>query len=157
MAFEVPSRGETKVRLSCHTVTLFASAPDHIDAARLAAERCDLRCELQILADVDAALAWLSRTAYESLPCLVLMDLQLPKLDSWALLRKIRLNPHTTDLPVLVYSSRYTQADVLLSYQAGANSFIAKPNNTAEFLQIYGRQMDYWLSAVRQQSAYTRI
>lgn len=137
---------------TCHTILLLASDPNHIDAARIAANRSDMACELEVLSNVDAALDWLDRARHGQLPCLVLMDLQLPKLDSWAVLRKMRLNHVTADLPVLVYSSEYTQADVLLSYQAGANSFIAKPQDEAQFLDLYGSQLSYWLTSTRQQS-----
>lgn len=145
------------MRQTGHTVLLVASDPDHIDAARIAASQGDTGCELKVLADVDAALDWLTEVQYENLPCLVLMDLQLPKLDSWALLRKMRLNHITAELPVLVYSSEYTQADVLLSYQAGANSFIAKPLDEAQFLALYSSQLSYWLTSLRQQSAHATL
>lgn len=143
------------MRQTCNKILLVASDPNHIDAARVAAYRSD--CELQVLSDVDAALAWLDSANQGHLPCLVLMDLQLPKLDNWALLRKMRLNQVTSDLPVLVYSSEYTQADVLLSYQAGANSFIAKPQDEAQFIDLYGSQLSYWLTASRQHSVYATL
>ncbi|MDD4979272.1 MAG: response regulator [Gallionella sp.] len=142
---------------TCHTILLLASDPNHIDAARIAANCSDMACELEVLSNVDAALDWLDRARHGQLPCLVLMDLQLPKLDSWAVLRKMRLNHVTADLPVLVYSSEYTQADVLLSYQAGANSFIAKPQDEAQFLDLYGSQLSYWLTSARQQSVYATL
>ena len=142
---------------TCHTILLVASAPNHIDAARIAAYRSNWACELEVLSNVDATLDWLADVSHNSLPCLVLMDLQLPKLDSWALLRKMRLNPVTSELPVLVYSSEYNQADVLLSYQAGANSFISKPQDETQFIELYASQLSYWMTSARQQSVYANL
>lgn len=134
---------------TCHTILLFSNDAAHVEQARRAAADCDLDCELYCIADAEAALAWLHDVHPATLPCLVLMDLQLPKLEGWAVLRRLRLNPVTGDLPVLVYSALHKQADVLLSYQAGANSFVAKPDDAAQFSELYISQLPYWLGTVR--------
>lgn len=139
---------------TCHTMMLVASDPEHIEAACSAARQSDPSCEVEVLSTLEHALDWLNAVSDTRLPCLVLMDLQLPRLDNWALLRKIRLNNITADLPVLVYSSVYTQADVLLSYQAGANSFVAKPNDASQFIELYRSQLRYWLTTARQPGTY---
>ena len=106
---------------------------------------------MQVIANVDAALDSLSRATPDQLPGSVLMDLQLPKLQGLAVLRKLRLHPITHDLRVMVYSMQFTQADVLLAYQAGANCFVAKPLDEAQFSELFSDQLRYWLPSERQQ------
>lgn len=99
------------------------------------------------MADTDAALDWLMITPSALLPLIVVLDLKLPKLNGLAVLRRLRLNPATRELPVLVYSTEFTQADVLMSYQAGANSFVAKPTDEHEFTDFFTCQLAYWLAS----------
>jgi two-component system response regulator len=130
-----------------HTILFVESEPADIELARQAATVCIPQCDLQVIENADAALDWLAVVKPANLPCLVLLDLKLPKLEGLAVLRKLRMNRATRELPVLVYSSEFTQADVLMSYQAGANSFVAKPQDESQFTDLFSRQLAYWLSS----------
>ena len=130
-----------------HTVLFVENAPADIELARQAATACRPEFDLHVVEDADAALDWLMISSPALLPFIVVLDLKLPKLNGLAVLRKLRLNPATRELPVLVYSTEFTQAEVLMSYQAGANSFVAKPIDEHQFTQLFTAHLAYWLTS----------
>jgi len=78
-------------------------------------------------------------------PQVVLLDLNLPKLDGLEVLRRIRANPVKRFLPVVMLTSSKEQRDVLRGYQIGCNSYVRKPINFDEFLEATHQLCDYWL------------
>lgn len=127
-----------------HTILFVADEPEQIAAAREAAGGCHPQCEVQFSDDADVAFAQLTTQAPANLPLLVLLDLKLPKLDGLAALRSFRSHPVARDVPVLVCSTEYTQTEVLMGYQAGANSFVVKPLDVEQFKDLFSRQLSYW-------------
>lgn len=133
-----------------YTVLFVESEPADIELARQAATGCRPEFDLHVVVDTDEALEWLFIAPPALLPLIVVLDLKLPKLNGLAVLRTLRLNPATRELPVLVYSTEFTQADVLMSYQAGANSFVAKPTDEHQFADFFTCQLAYWLASKHQ-------
>lgn len=80
------------------------------------------------------------------LPQLVLLDLKLPRIDGLELLSRIRGNPETRLLPVVVLTSSREQADVIDSYSLGANSYVQKPVDFDRFVEVLQELAAYWLS-----------
>lgn len=118
-----------------------------IDMARRATVESCPDIDLMVLESADAVLDWLSGSVAkkESMPHIILLDLKLPKLDGLAMLRKLRLHDATRDIPIVVFSAAYTQDDVLMSYQVGANTFVAKPGDLAQFSAFLREQLEYWM------------
>jgi two-component system response regulator len=81
-----------------------------------------------------------------TLPALVLLDLKLPVLDGFGVLSRIRANPRTRFLPVIVLTSSIELRDVTTAYRLGANSYIRKPISFKDFLGAAKLITDYWLS-----------
>ena len=79
------------------------------------------------------------------LPCLVLLDLQLPRLDGFEVLRRLRARPATRLVPVVILSSSLEREDLATSYALGANSYIRKPVDFAEFIVTAEQLGLYWL------------
>lgn len=79
------------------------------------------------------------------LPQLVLLDLNLPRLGGLEVLRRIRSEPTTQILPVVVLTSSKEQRDVVESYRLGANSYVRKPVDFVEFLEAARQLGLYWL------------
>ena len=78
-------------------------------------------------------------------PKLVLLDLKLPKVDGLEVLRRIKGDPRTRLLPVVVLTSSREERDVVQSYELGVNSYIVKPVDFTQFMDAVCNLGLYWL------------
>ncbi len=100
---------------------------------------------LQKQADYDDSLA-ASERSLASMPALIMLDLNLPRINGIEVLRRIRANPRTRILPVVIISSSNEPQDLIDSYLNGCNSYIRKPIHFTQ-LQNFVREIStYWLS-----------
>ena len=101
--------------------------------------------------DGQEALDWLfGRGAHagrdiEQHPKVILLDLKLPKVDGLEVLREIRSNRKTRELPVVVMTSSREERDLMVSYQLGVNSYIVKPMEFESFSNAVVQAGYYWL------------
>ena len=122
-----------------------------IELARSAVTGSCPGINLTVIGGGDAALDWLSDIDARSkrMPNLILLDLKMPKLDGLAVLRKLRMHVDTCDIPIVALSAEYTQADVVMSYQVGANSFVPMPTDLGQFKEFFHERLAYWLQVHR--------
>jgi CheY-like chemotaxis protein len=80
------------------------------------------------------------------LPGLVLLDLKLPGMDGFEILRQIKSTPILKRLPVVILTSSREEGDRILSYDNGANSYLTKPVSFERFLNVVRQIEEYWLS-----------
>lgn len=78
-------------------------------------------------------------------PQVILLDLKLPKIDGLEVLRQLRSNERTKLLPVVVLTSSLEEQDLLRGYELGANSYIRKPVDFAQFIEAIHQLGLYWL------------
>lgn len=81
----------------------------------------------------------------DPLPTVVLLDINLPRVNGLDVLAKLRDNPRTKFLPVVILTSSDDERDRLKSYENGANSFVNKPLEFSEFAETVARLGVYWL------------
>lgn len=84
--------------------------------------------------------------AGHDLPTVVLLDIGLPRLSGLEVLARLRADPRTRLLPVVILTSSDEERDRLKSYENGANSFVCKPLDFAEFAETVARLGVYWLA-----------
>lgn len=79
------------------------------------------------------------------LPQVILLDLKLPKIDGLEVLRRLRSDPRTHMLPVVILTSSREEQDLIQAYSSGANSYVRKPVDFNQFVEAIGQLGLYWL------------
>ena len=124
---------------------------DDVVLMRYAWDKAGLLNPLQVVNNGERALAYLSGTGkyanrYEyPMPCLVLLDLKMPKLGGLDVLKWIREQPAIQTLPVIVLSSSNQQQDIRTAYARGANSFLTKPPHVDGLVELVASLKAFWL------------
>ncbi len=83
--------------------------------------------------------------AAEQIPALILLDLKLPRMDGFEVLERIRGNYRTRLVPIVILTSSSELADVIRSYECGANSYLRKPVDFDLFVDMVRHCCNYWL------------
>jgi CheY-like chemotaxis protein len=131
------------------SVLLVEDAEVHVAFAKLAFERHGLADELQVARDGEAAMALLDRAA-DRPPSLVILDLGLPRMSGFDVLEAIRAHgsAHVRRTPVIVLTTSRSPSDVRRAYELCANSFVSKPVELDEFVDLIGDLRAWWLGRV---------
>ena len=79
------------------------------------------------------------------MPAVVMLDLKLPKLSGFDVLKRMRADPRTKAIPVVVLTSSSEDEDMLRSYELGANSYVRKPVDFSAFAAAVGQLGIYWV------------
>jgi len=133
------------------TILLVEDNQDDVDLTLRAFKRSKVANEIVVVRDGAEALDYLFVTGghadRESKACpeVVLLDLNLPKVNGLEVLRRMRADERTRRLPVVVLTSSSEESDIVRSYDLGANSFVRKPVDFAQFLEAAGQLGLYWL------------
>jgi len=132
-------------------ILLVEDNPDDELLAIRALEKNNIMNEVVVARDGTEALDYLfGAGAYAGrdmsvMPQIILLDLKLPKIDGLEVLRRLRNDERTKLLPVVVLTSSKEERDLTESYSLGANSYIRKPVNFAQFSEAIRQLGLYWL------------
>jgi CheY-like chemotaxis protein len=110
-----------------------------------------VRNNLHVAKDGVEALAFLRREARYAdavRPDLILLDLNLPRMDGRQVLSEIKADPLLKTIPVVVLTTSRAEQDVLHSYQLQANCYITKPVDLEQFITVVRSIEDFWLTIV---------
>jgi CheY-like chemotaxis protein len=132
-------------------ILLVEDNPDDVALTRRAFARSSIATELAVARDGEEALHYLLATGpYQDrdpsqLPAVMLLDLKLPGIGGLDVLRRVRANPATKHLPVVILTTSAEHDDLLGSYGLGANSYVRKPVDFAQFMEAARQLGLYWL------------
>lgn len=103
--------------------------------------------QVEVVNDGVEALDYLGK-AFDAgrLPDLILLDLKLPRMGGLQFLRQLRGTPFGRILPVVILTSSKEEQDLIDSYSLGANSYIRKPIDFSEFVEVVRQMGLYWLT-----------
>jgi CheY-like chemotaxis protein len=122
--------------------------------AHEALEESRLANPVDFVGDGEELLEYLRRQsryahlASEELPGLILLDLNMPRMDGREALYEIKADPSLRSIPVIVLTTSKAEEDILRSYDLGVNSFITKPVSFAGLVEVMRSLAKYWFEIV---------
>jgi CheY-like chemotaxis protein len=128
---------------------------DDFHLARQAFKLSGQKRDFQLVSDGEELMDYLYRRKkfknlqHSPLPCLILLDLNMPKKDGREVLKEMKEMNDFRRIPVVVFTTSGEEEDILYSYELGANSYIKKPDEFDGLVETMKQLGDYWLNVVR--------
>ncbi|HUM04260.1 MAG TPA: response regulator [Terriglobales bacterium] len=132
-------------------ILLVEDNQDDIELTLHALRRENLANKIFIVRDGEEALDFLfctgpyAQRAPELIPRLILLDLKLPKISGLEVLQRIKADPRTQSIPVVILTSSREESDLVNGYRLGVNSYIQKPVDFDQFRDTVKKMGLYWL------------
>lgn len=132
-------------------ILLVEDNPDDVELTLRSLRKHNITNEVVVARDGVEALDWLFGTGAHAerdaseMPTVVLLDLKLPKVDGFQVLKRIRADERTKPLPVVILTSSKEEEDRLNGYELGANSYVQKPVDFERFSEAVRQLGLYWL------------
>jgi two-component system, response regulator len=133
--------------MTAKTILLVEDNPSDEKLTLIAFRNCGVANEVVVVRDGAAALDFLHGTEGNppTFPAVVLLDLKLPKVDGLEVLRRVRADARTKLLPVVILTASKEEEDVIRSYTLGANAYVRKPVEFAQFARAAQTLGLFWL------------
>ncbi len=132
-------------------ILLVEDNPDDEELTLLSLRKNNLAHDIVVVRDGVEAIEYLfgngqyAHRDVSHVPTVILLDLKLPKLDGLGVLKRLRADERTRTLPVVVLTSSSQDADVIASYNLGANSYVRKPVEFGAFVEAVSSLGLYWV------------
>ena len=110
--------------------------------------KCKKKFHVNVVSDGAQAMSFLRRQgnyAEAPTPDLLVLDLNLPRKDGRRVLAELKSDPKLSKIPVVVFTTSEAEADVMRSYELGANCYLRKPGNLVDFVEAVQAMADFWL------------
>ncbi len=129
------------------TIMLVDDSPDDVALTLRAFKKNNITNKVMVASDGEEALQYLlpDDDSCNPAPALVLLDINLPKINGLEVLRRLRQDERTRYLPVVVLTTSNEERDIVETYDLGANSFVRKPVAFGDFLEAVRVLGMYWL------------
>ena len=111
-----------------------------------------LKNKISVVRDGEEAMEFLykkDRYTTEDTPHLILLDINLPKMDGKEVLNKIKSDPDLKKIPVVILTTSSSEKDILEAYNSYANCYITKPVDLDKFIDVIHTVEDFWISIVQ--------
>ncbi len=132
-------------------ILLVEDNPTDVELTLRALKKNNLANKVHVVTDGEQALEFIFATGsckgrdINHKPKVILLDLKLPKVDGLEVLRKIKSDERTKNIPVVVLTSSKEEKDRIESYRLGVNSYIAKPVDFSRFTEAVSGLGFYWM------------
>ena len=132
--------------LNYRPIILVEDNPVDIDLMMRALKKHNFGNTIEVARDGQEMLDWIPRWEQgEPLPCVILLDLKLPKISGLEVLRQLRQHHLGNSIPVVVLTSSREDRDIETAYSLHANSYIVKPVNFDKFIEVTRQIELYWV------------
>ncbi len=133
--------------LSPVNILLVEDNPNDVEITKRALDRGQIKNNLTVARDGQEALDILfdGLDGEATRPGLVLLDLNLPKVDGHEVLKAVKADPKLRRIPVIVLTSSTREEDIVRSYDLGVNTFITKPVRFEDFMKVVATIKEYWI------------
>lgn len=128
-------------------ILLVEDNPHDVELTMHSLRKHNITNRVHVARDGAEALEFLfgSGTDPADAPRVVLLDLKLPKVDGLDVLRRVKADPRTRHIPVVVLTSSREERDIVDSYELGVNSYIVKPVDFTQFVEAVRQLGLYWV------------
>ena len=136
----------------CIQVLMVEDDPGDVDLTKEALKDSKLSMRIAVVEDGEQAVKYLRRQKpYENAPRpdLILLDLNLPKMDGREVLKEIKCDPDLRTIPICVMTTSEAQADIQRAYGLGANCYVTKPLDLDQFIKVVHHVEAFWLTVVK--------
>ncbi len=133
-------------------ILLVEDNPGDVRLTQEAFKEGKVRNDLSVVEDGLEAMAYLRREdkyADAPRPDLILLDLNLPRMDGRMVLAQIKEDPNTKSIPVIILTTSKAEEDIIRTYNLHANCFITKPVDLEQFIRVVRCIEDFWLTIVK--------
>ncbi|MBN1329459.1 MAG: response regulator [Candidatus Heimdallarchaeota archaeon] len=141
---------DSKTRISNKKILLIEDSEKDSELILLILSEMDLAHHIIVLNDGVEALDYLLKKGQFSqeindLPNLIILDLKMPKIDGFEVLKEIKQNQTLRNIPVVIFSSSKQEIDIMHAYTDGANAYVVKSINFEEFSYAIKEIISFWL------------